>query len=159
MSPNLVKNSPIHLIDILIVNESELQSLADQMENIDQASQASDKGLDVLDKLAIDIHQTFKLKILVLTKGSAGAFAVIKDSVSNSLATISLPAAPVGKDQVKDTTAAGDTWAGYFLATIISRQESPNDLTKNMVMDAMMTANHASGIGVTRHGAIPSIPF
>lgn len=50
----------------------------------------------------------------------------------------------------QDTTAAGDTFTGYFLAAII------RGYCKE---DAMRIAAKASSIAVSRAGAIPSIPY
>lgn len=48
-----------------------------------------------------------------------------------------------------DTTAAGDTYTGYFIA---SRLEGMN------ITDSMRRAACASAIACTRKGAAPSIP-
>ena len=57
---------------------------------------------------------------------------------------------PVFKVDAVDTTAAGDTFTGYFLAGIIEGME-PAEILK-------MSAK-ASSIAVTRAGAVPSIPY
>jgi len=51
--------------------------------------------------------------------------------------------------QAVDTTAAGDTYTGYFLAGLLSGRDAGW---------AMEYASTASAIAVTRHGAAPSIP-
>lgn len=51
--------------------------------------------------------------------------------------------------EVKDTTAAGDTFLGYFLG----RYELEDDIKAALDMAA-----HAAGIAVSREGAVPSIP-
>lgn len=48
-----------------------------------------------------------------------------------------------------DTTAAGDTFTGYFLASITAGLKP---------RDAMQLASFAAGIAVSRRGAAPSIP-
>ena len=57
---------------------------------------------------------------------------------------------PVFKVQAVDTTAAGDTFSGYFLAAISEGLDVPT---------ALKMAAKASSIAVTRHGAVPSIPL
>ena len=53
------------------------------------------------------------------------------------------------KVKAVDTTAAGDTFCGYFLSGI----------TKNMEMhEILKTASAASAIAVSKKGAAPSIP-
>ena len=49
-----------------------------------------------------------------------------------------------------DTTAAGDTYTGYFLAALAEGQPVPA---------CMKLAAKASAIAVTRRGASPSIPW
>ena len=48
-----------------------------------------------------------------------------------------------------DTTAAGDTFAGFFLAELVNGK-TPED--------ALLTATRASALAVTRHGAAQSVP-
>jgi len=51
--------------------------------------------------------------------------------------------------QAVDTTAAGDTFTGYFLAGLIEGMQIPDILRRSAM---------ASAIAVTRNGAVPSIP-
>ena len=51
--------------------------------------------------------------------------------------------------QVVDTTGAGDTFTGYFLAAVAQGKPVP---------DALRTASRASSIEITRPGAAQSIP-
>ncbi|MEE0929024.1 MAG: PfkB family carbohydrate kinase, partial [Acutalibacteraceae bacterium] len=53
------------------------------------------------------------------------------------------------KAEAVDTTAAGDTFVGYFVSCL-SKGSSPSD--------ALRIASIASAITVSRHGAAPSIP-
>lgn len=57
---------------------------------------------------------------------------------------------PIFKVQAVDTTAAGDTFTGYFLAGLVDGLEIPEILK--------MSAK-ASSIAVTRPGAVQSIPY
>ena len=54
------------------------------------------------------------------------------------------------KVKAVDTTAAGDTFTGYFLSGLIEGMDIPSILK--------MSAK-ASSIAVTRNGAVQSIPF
>ncbi|MBR0543686.1 MAG: hypothetical protein IIW98_04435, partial [Bacteroidaceae bacterium] len=57
---------------------------------------------------------------------------------------------PIFKVQAVDTTAAGDTFTGYFLAGLCEGLPIPQVLK--------MSAK-ASSIAVSRPGAVPSIPW
>ena len=57
---------------------------------------------------------------------------------------------PIFPVKAVDTTAAGDTFTGYFLAGLAEGLEIPETLK----MSAM-----ASSIAVSRAGAVPSIPY
>ena len=57
---------------------------------------------------------------------------------------------PIHKVSVVDTTAAGDTFTGYFVAGISERKE---------ITDILEMASVAAGISVSRKGAAPSIPY
>ena len=54
------------------------------------------------------------------------------------------------KVKTVDTTAAGDTYTGYFIAGILNGKT---------IKEAMDTASKASAIAVSRQGAAPSIPY
>ena len=57
---------------------------------------------------------------------------------------------PIFPVKAVDTTAAGDTFTGYFLAGLLENMPVPEILR--------MSAK-ASSIAVTREGAVPSIPY
>lgn len=54
------------------------------------------------------------------------------------------------KVAVADTTAAGDTFTGYFIHALIQKQPIP---------EALKLASKAAAIAVSRHGATNSIPY
>ena len=62
---------------------------------------------------------------------------------------VDVPAVKLPKENVVDTTAAGDTFCGYFLSGITKGREIP---------EILKTASAASAIAVSRNGAAPSIP-
>ena len=57
---------------------------------------------------------------------------------------------PIFKVKAVDTTAAGDTFTGYFLAGLADGMTIP---------DVLRMSAKASSIAVTRPGAVPSIPY
>lgn len=86
------------------------------------------------------LHEKYPQTRLLLTAGSAGSYYL---DVERRLFV------PCEKVQAVDTTAAGDTYSGYFLAGLCSG---------NSVEDAMRLATKAAGIAVQRKGAAASIP-
>ena len=56
---------------------------------------------------------------------------------------------PIFEVKAVDTTAAGDTFTGYFIAGLVEKME---------IRDVMRMAAKASSIAVTRAGAVQSIP-
>ena len=86
------------------------------------------------------IHASCPEAGLVVTLGSEGSIAFTDTE------TVRQPAFPV---KAVDTTAAGDTYTGYFVAGLLMGLS---------LQDCMRRASMASAISVTRHGAAPSIP-
>ena len=52
--------------------------------------------------------------------------------------------------QAVDTTAAGDTFTGFFIAGLLKKQP---------MRDILVTASKAAALAVTKPGAAASIPF
>jgi ribokinase len=89
----------------------------------------------------MSLHQKYPHMNMVLTLGSAGAYCF------TATEEIYQSAYPV---QTIDTTAAGDTFTGYFLAGILKGE--PLEM-------CMQSAAMAAAITVTRMGAAVSIPY
>jgi ribokinase len=120
-----VLDYPLERTSLLIVNESEGESIS---------GQTSPDG--ILAALRARLPTTD----VILTLGAAG---VLYDGLHGRA---SVPACVV---DVVDTTAAGDTFIGYFLAS---------RLTGATVLDSLQSACRAAAICVSRPGAIDSIP-
>jgi len=78
---------------------------------------------------------------VVLTLGSRGAVYVGKN------VRVSCPSYQV---EVEDTTAAGDTFTGYFISAMVNKTD---------VSAALKRASAAAAIAVSKKGAASSIPF
>ena len=107
-------------VDLLAVNEVEAAQLATAL-----GTQA----------------ETLPVPAVLITRGAEGA--VYRDG-GTTLATPAFPVTPI------DTTGAGDTFLGYFLAGL------DNDATAE---DALSRASAASAIQITRPGAADAIPL
>ena len=98
-------------------------------------------GLTEPDEIIAEMLKRFPKAKIVLTLGKDGA--VYADAEQKHFQ-------PVFPVQAVDTTAAGDTFTGYFLAGLLDGMPVPEILK--------MSAK-ASSIAVTREGAVPSIPY
>ena len=97
-------------------------------------------GLTEPDAIIGKLLQMYPHAKIVLTLGKDGAVYADKDQKHFQ---------PIFKVQAVDTTAAGDTFTGYFLAGLCEGLPIPQVLK--------MSAK-ASSIAVSRPGAVPSIP-
>ncbi|WP_276949320.1 ribokinase [Acetatifactor muris] len=114
-------------VDFLILNELEGAAL----------SKASSTNPDeILNRLMT----CFPNAQIVLTLGKEGAVYGYKDRKYYQ---------PIYPVKTVDTTAAGDTFTGFFMGSIISGKS---------VEESLKTAAMASAIAVSRNGAGPSIP-
>lgn len=121
----LIDRIDLNRISVLILNEVEGEAMT--------KARDPEKMLDVFEKRYPDLD-------VVLTLGSSGSIYMKKGE------RIRCGAFPV--DAV-DTTAAGDTFTGYFVAGLVEGLE-PESIMKR--------ASLAASIAVSRPGAIPSIP-
>ena len=98
-------------------------------------------GLTVPEEIIVKMQEMFPHARIVLTLGKDGA--VYADGEERFFQ-------PIFPVKAVDTTAAGDTFTGYFLAGLAEGMAIPEILK--------MSAK-ASSIAVSRAGAVPSIPF
>ena len=125
-----VRSYPLAEADYILLNETEARALAAIAGNETMSA----------DELADRLCEKYPAVRFVLTLGSAGALYVHKEE------RIFQSAFPV---KAVDTTAAGDTFAGFFLQGIAAGRTTAQ---------ALETAAKAAAICVTRRGASPSIP-
>ena len=116
---------PLNLVDWFILNEIEGKELTGKSDPCGILS---------------EMFAKYPRSEVVLTLGEKGAI------YGSSEGYISVPAE---KCRAVDTTAAGDTFTGYFFASI-AKGKAP--------YQALKTAAHAAAIAVTRKGAAESIP-
>ena len=120
-------NYPLELVDLFILNELEGQTLS---------GVESEEGSEVMASLI----QKFPQAAIVLTLGEKGA---MYHGNGQDLTC------PAHKVSVVDTTGAGDTFCGYFLACTM----------KGMApLAALETATRASALAIGKKGAAVSIP-
>lgn len=113
-------------VDYLFINEGEGEILS------------GEKGDD---SILQALHTKWPDQTIVLTLGSRGGICMLPDGKKEVCGILETTAV--------DTTAAGDTFAGYFLAEFLRGSDTGH---------ALKTAAAASGISVSRKGAAQSIP-
>lgn len=117
---------PLDLVDIFILNEVEGEAIT---------------GETKPERIADSLRVRYQSAEIVLTLGKHG---VLYDGEGTRFR---LPICDMGAPV--DTTAAGDTFTGYFIA--LKTQGESN-------LRAAEIASKAAGIAVTKQGAAPSIP-
>ncbi|MBQ5422033.1 MAG: ribokinase [Clostridium sp.] len=120
---------PLSCVDYFLLNEGEAAGIL--------GVGAADCGYE---ELLQGLKKQFPEARVVMTVGGDGSFYADKVSVRHQEAY---------RVKAQDTTAAGDTYTGYFIASLLA-QKTPEE--------AMERASKASAICVTRKGAAPSIP-
>ena len=116
----------MNCVDYLLVNETEGAAMA---------------GVEEPEAILDALHDRYPHLNVVLTLGGDGAMYQSCDGQRF--------ACGVHPVQAVDTTAAGDTFTGYFLSEMLRHGEANR---------ALRMASVAAGIAVSRKGAEPSIP-
>lgn len=117
---------PLELVDILFVNEIEGAGLTGEQDT---------------DKILEQLYKQYPHALSVMTRGGEGAFAITVDGK-----VLHEPSPPV---KVVETTAAGDTFIGFFLAELLRSGE---------LGKALKLGCKAGACCVSRPGAAESIP-
>lgn len=117
---------PLEYVDYFLLNEIEAGDICKE----------NGSGEELIRKLS----QKFPGAKIVLTLGGDGSMYKDGDEILTQ---------PIYKVPVVDTTAAGDTFTGFFIGGLM-RGESPKE--------ALDHAAKAAAIAVSRAGAAPSIP-
>ena len=118
---------PMELVDYFILNEIEGKEIAEA---------ESEEPEEIMEKL----KTKYPNAIFVLTLGEKGSWYFDQIQCFKQ---------DIYKVKAVDTTAAGDTFCGYFLSGVVKGKEIPAILKM---------ASAASAIAVSRSGAAPSIP-
>lgn len=121
-----IKAYPLSMLDIIVLNEVEAEGLSGESEP---------------EKIIIKLSELLPETEIVLTLGAKGALYSYRGKALF---------VPAEKVKAVDTTAAGDTFIGYFIAGRTAGLSAEQSL---------QNACRAAAIAVTRTGAIPSIPL
>lgn len=122
----LISTYPLEYVDFFLLNEIEAQEICKE----------TGTGEELIEKIA----NRFPKAQIVLTLGTEGSIYKNADTMLyQNIYTV----------KAVDTTAAGDTYTGYFIGSLMKGES---------IEKALEYAAKASAISVTRHGAGPSIP-
>lgn len=120
--------APLELVDLFILNEIEAADILHQQLPPSEA--------------IVALSNRYQSAQIVLTVGKEGAY-YFDQSCSNVLHH------GIYQVPVVDTTGAGDTFTGYFVATLAKG---------NSVEEALQQASLAAALAVSKPGAAPAIP-
>ena len=133
--------------DFMLI-QNEINCLNEAMEIEGAILFGKNQKQKMADQIAMDpekIMQQFQKQYpqshLILTLGKKGSYYCDKKDILFQ---------PAFEVKAIDTTAAGDTYSGYFLADLAGGKN---------ISDALKDASLAASICVTRKGAAPSIPY
>lgn len=140
-----IMDLPLDKVDYLLVNEIEAMQLlkalgAASVGGADIEAGEADATAGDWAAVARALGERFRSTCIVMTLGAQGAYLI------DGAACTHVPACPC---KAVDTTAAGDTFTGYFLAGIALGDSA---------LAAMAAAARAASIAVSRPGAAASIP-
>lgn len=118
---------PLEYVDCFLLNEVEAEKLSER------------EGAGAMDMLHV-LREKFPMAEIVLTLGEKGSILVDGDNLYKAEAK---------RVKAIDTTAAGDTYTGYFISGIY------HGLDKERILEL---SSMAAAIAVTKKGAANSIP-
>lgn len=143
-----VMGYPLNLVDYFMLNEVEALEIChmwagkDELMKAEQVSLPADSEWndEVIQDIINKLGAFFPQARIVLTLGEKGSIYKDQDRILHQ---------SIYKVKAVDTTAAGDTFTGYFIGGLIRGEE---------VEKALDNASKASAIAVMRLGAGTSIP-
>ena len=128
LNPSPVTNldMPLELVDYFLLNEHEAAALFHK---------------EIIEEIVDEMRKNYPQAKFVLTLGGDGVIYIERDNMVKKDAI---------KTQVVDTTAAGDTFTGFFLSTLFEKGD---------VDAALSIATKAASVAISRPGAAESIPY
>lgn len=147
LSRDEAKAFPWDSLDWLIVNEQEAWDLIDLLTDSTAAS------TDPLATLR-QVEAVSGLTGLIMTKGENGVSVATGGRDGD---TVHIAAAQVLGDGVKDTTGAGDCFAGFF-ATLLSTLPPLPPISSSKLASLLNICAEAAAMCVEKDGAMDSVP-
>jgi ribokinase len=153
--PEGISQAALKGTSVLIMNETEAVQMSRSIAGL-PVSRSQATELDSLqpEELAARFHDTARVQIVIITLGSKGVYFSTRTGKAGAVRGVKVP-------KVLDTTAAGDTFVGYFsteLARFLGKGASLEAFDVE-IESAVQKANAAAAKCVQRRGAAQSIPF
>ncbi|RUS19358.1 Ribokinase-like protein [Endogone sp. FLAS-F59071] len=154
LTSSLRSTFPLQQVTIMILNEGEARDLHIQHSNSNVVTSHKATAHTLLNLYP-------RMRGVVITLGGEGLVALFRGP-SGAAREFELP---VEKADVRDTTAAGDCFTGYFLASLIresslqTKAQIEDEAYFTTVRCALREANAAASLSVEKHGSMESIPL
>lgn len=154
--PKGIPLSALKNTSVLIMNETEAVQMSRSIAGLPVSDFSQPTELDSLkpEELAPRFHELAHVQIVLITLGAKGVYYSTRTGRQGAV-----PGVKVSK--VVDTTAAGDTFVGYFSASLgrFLATGASLDAFDDQIEAAVARANAAAAKCVQRKGAMQSIPF
>ncbi|KAJ5306842.1 hypothetical protein PENANT_c003G02719 [Penicillium antarcticum] len=152
--PEGVPLSALRGTAVLIMNETEVVQMARSIAGLPvQSDIVVDEDRFDPAGFAGNFHEMAGVEIVLITLGAKGVYFSIRNGKCGTVTGVKVA-------KVVDTTAAGDTFVGYFSAAVARFLATGKRLDEfEDVEKAVSAANAAAAVCVQRRGAMQSIPF
>ncbi|KAG0346432.1 hypothetical protein BG004_001746 [Podila humilis] len=159
MTAELPKEYPLHLVDYLLINEIEAQGLYSYLKanKSDADSVSSSSHITASESFPVLEKAYQQVSGIIITLGGDGLvarFRIHEDDVELKEFRMGIV-----KGNVVNTTGAGDTFTGYFIANLARNQQLGKRFSPDELRAALEEASHAASLAVGKEGAMDSIPM
>ncbi|KAF9104295.1 hypothetical protein BGX27_010146 [Mortierella sp. AM989] len=158
MTEKLPEEYPMHLVDYLLINEIEAQELHSYLTaKAGSTLSSSSSHITASESFPVLEKAYPQISGIIITLGGDGLVARFRiKEEDNELKEFRMG---IVKNEIVNTTGAGDTFTGYFVANLVRNQELNARFTEEQFKDALHEASHAASLAVGKEGAMDSIPI
>jgi ribokinase len=154
--PEGVPLAALHGTAVLVMNETEASQMSRSLAGlpVGNADHVAEQECLNPHELALPFHELAGVQIVLITLGAKGVYFSTRTGRQGTVKGVKVA-------KVVDTTAAGDTFVGYFAAAVARFFAKRRDWAAfdAEIETAVQTANAAAARCVQRRGAMASIPF
>lgn len=156
----VVATLPLDLVHFFIVNETEAAGFYNQIHADAAELEIQSDTIEASQTILSSICDSYPSMLgVIITLGEHGLVAKFRTGPDDEWASFRERAVPT---RVVDTTGAGDTFIGFFLAALAASVKIFHDgsvrLEKEVISGILKRASLASSLACSRAGASQSIP-